>query len=140
MDDFDFLIGSWTVRNRKLGADGLWETFTTSVTAETRLDGRVVLEHLEGDFPGGQHVKGLAVIAYDPAADLWHHAWLDTRVSPDFDTVSGRFADGVGTFHGPGLRFLWQDVKHDSVRWSQAVSVSGQDGWRTNWVMDYSRL
>ncbi|MFI6497309.1 DUF1579 family protein [Nonomuraea typhae] len=138
MDDFDFLIGSWSVHNRKLGPEGRWETFTTSVTAEARLDGRVVLEHLEGVFPGGRHVKGLAVIAYDPTTELWHHAWLDTRVPPDFDTVTGRFDDGVGTFHGPGLRFLWEDVTADSVRWSQAVR--GGDGWVTNWVMDYSRI
>lgn len=137
MNDFDFLLGSWTVRNSKLGDDGAWHEFTADVTAESKLDGRVVLEHVDAVFPGGQRVKGLAVIAFDPATGLWHHAWLDTRVSPDFAAVVGRFDDGVGTFHGPGLRFLWENVRQDSVRWSQAVEREG--AWQTNWVMDYVR-
>lgn len=138
MNDFDFLIGSWVVHNRKLSASGVWEEFMASVKAEPHLDGRVVLEHFAGVFPGGRRVKGLAIIAFDPATGLWHHAWLDTRVSPDFEAVAGRFDGGVGTFHGPGLRFLWEDVKPDSVRWSQAVQRD--DGWQTNWLMEYSRL
>ncbi|MFI6321475.1 DUF1579 family protein [Nonomuraea sp. NPDC050556] len=138
MNDFDFLLGTWTVHNRKRGADGVWQEFTAHVTAEPALDGRVILEHLEGVFPNGRHVKGLAVIAFDPATHLWHHTWLDTQVSPDFTPVVGRFDNGTGTFHGPGLTFLWENIKTDSVRWSQAIPADNT--WHTNWIMDYSRI
>ncbi|MEV0584690.1 hypothetical protein [Nonomuraea sp. NPDC050310] len=139
MNDFAFLEGSWTVANRKRSADGSWHEFTARVRAEPRLDGWVMLEDFEAVFPGGLLVKGLAVIAYDPATDLWHHAWLDSRVSPDFTPVVGRFEGGRGEFHAPGLRFRWELAGPGSVRWEQAVSEDDGLTWETNWIMEYRR-
>jgi hypothetical protein len=55
--------------------------------------------------------------------------------------VTGRFADGVGTFLGPDMhngipvvcRYLWSDITADSVRWAQALSVDDGATWETNW-------
>ncbi|GAA4042634.1 DUF1579 family protein [Nonomuraea soli] len=139
MNAFDFLLGSWTVVNSKKSRDGQWQEFTAQVTAEPRLDGRVILENFQAVFPDGQRVKGLAIIAYDPATDLWHHAWLDSRVSPDFTPVVGRFDGDHGEFHAPGLRFRWERRADGTVAWEQAVSQDDGVTYETNWLMEYRR-
>lgn len=126
--DFDFLLGTWEVHNSR--ADGT--EFRATVMAEKVLDGRAILEHY-----AAEHLRGLAIIAYDQDADTWAHSWIETRVAPDFTPLIGKFSGGVGEFHGTGIRFLWDRITPNSHRWQQAVLNNST--WDTNWVMEYTR-
>jgi hypothetical protein len=60
----------------------------------------------------------------------------------------GRFTDGVGEFTCPDThngipvtcRYLWTEIKPDSVEWAQALSPDDGKTWETNWYMHLSRI
>lgn len=157
--DFDFLIGSWTIHNRRKQAKLLtdnpqgnaelpWEEFPAKHTGEKYLDGKAHIEHYEATFPNGQLVKGITIRAYDATKQEWLIGWLDNRQPPDFSPLVGRFENGVGTFYqvtegadGKPLhvRFTWDNITATSARWQQAFSTDGGQTWDTNWIMDFTR-
>lgn len=153
--DFDFLIGSWTILNRRRSAasllsdsGGAWEEFPATQTGAKHLDGSLIIEHYEGTFPSGQLVKGVTLRAFDEATRRWSIVWLDNRQSPDFTPLVGAFRDGVGEFYqviatpdGQPLhvRFTWDNITDDAARWQQAFSFDAGVTWDTNWVMEFTR-
>lgn len=154
-NDFDFLLGSWDIRNRRRtdpfspNRDGVWEAFTATSTSAKQLDGRVRVEQYEATLPNGQLVLGLTIRAFDPATQHWSIVWLDNRQPPDFTPLVGRFRDGVGEFYqviaSPvdgkpvHVRFTWDDITEDGARWQQAFSFDGGATWDTNWIMEHMR-
>jgi hypothetical protein len=153
--DFDFLLGAWSIRNRRRRATSLlaekggdWEEFPATHTGTKALDGKVTIEHYEATFPNGQLVKGLTIRAFDAATQQWAIVWLDNRQPPDFAPLLGRFKDGVGEFYqaittpdGKPLhvRFTWDHITEETARWQQAFSYDAGLTWDTNWVMEFSR-
>jgi hypothetical protein len=159
-NDFDFLVGSWNIHNkRKTGKsfwadhepeeETMWEEFLASDLIEKRLDGRAVVEHYEATLPSGESVKALSVKAFDPTTQHWSIMWIDTREgSDDFRPLTGTFQDGVGTFSqvietpdGKPLqvRFIWDCITSDAARWQQAFSFDGGTTWNTNFLMQFTR-
>jgi hypothetical protein len=88
--DFDFLLGSWTILNRRRTSpfappnEGIWEEFVAVSTSAKQLDGRARVEQYEATFPDGQRVLGLTIRAFDQATKQWLIVWLDTRNPPGF--------------------------------------------------------
>src|SRR6266545_2279533 len=101
--DFDFLLGSWNVLNRRRkvhslyadparNKDASWEEFPATAGRGVRqLDGSVIIDHYEGRFPSGRLVKGMTIRAFDQAAHLWSIVWLDNWQPPDFTPLVGKF-------------------------------------------------
>lgn len=152
--DFDFLMGPWTIRNRRrtnaLNPDrtGIWEEFAATHTGMKYLDSRVNIEHFEGTLPGGEIRKGMTIRAFDEQTRQWSFIWLDNRNPADFRPLVGRFEDGVGLFYqvieGPDgrplhVRFTWDAITARTARWQQAFSFDGGKSWDTNWVMEFTR-
>jgi len=154
-DDFDFLLGSWNIRNRRRtnpfspDKDGGWEEFSATSTSAKQLDGRVRIEQYETTFPNGQLVLGLTIRAFDYVTQQWSIVWLDNRNPPDFRPLVGKFEDGVGLFYqvieAPAdgkpvhVRFTWDNITEDAARWQQAFSFDGGNTWDTNWIMEHCR-
>lgn len=150
-NDFDFVIGSWKVRHRRL-VERLcdcteWAEFDGTSSTRKTLGGFGNLEDNFLDFPGGAY-RAVALRSYDAAARQWSIWWLDGRYPTSLDTpVVGRFADGVGAFYADDtlngrpirVRFLWSVPEPDRPRWEQAFSPDGGETWETNWTMDFSR-
>jgi hypothetical protein len=148
--DFDFLPGRWQVANRRL-VDTLdpdcdeWETFEATSTAEAMLGGIGNLDHFVTDG-----YEGFSLRLYDPDEDLWRIWWSSTQRPGRLDPpVEGRFSEpGRARFECDDvlegmpirMRFDWSDVTADSARWEQAFSFDGGATWKTNWVMELSRL
>ncbi len=148
MNNFDFLVGDWTVANRKLverlvGSDE-WEEFESSSKAWNLLDGAAQIDQFT--FPDGATALTLRLL--DPRTELWSLRWAASTDGVLLPPVIGRFDEnGVGTFYGDDehrgtpvrVRYVWSDITPTSARWEQAFSVDGEQSWEINWVMQLTR-
>lgn len=152
--DFDFLLGFWTIRNRRrtnaLYPDkaGIWEEFAATHTGMKYLDGMVNIEHFEGTLPGGEIRKGMTIRTFNEQTRQWSFIWLDNRNPVDFRPLVGKFENGVGLFYqvteAPDgrpmhIRFTWDEITVCTARWQQAFSFDDGKSWDTNWVMEFTR-
>lgn len=150
--DFDFLIGRWRVRHRRLkarlaGSDA-WDEFEGTSTARKILAGFGNMDENQIGLPAGPYT-GVSLRLFDPARQTWTIWWMDSRYPGALDPgVTGAFRDGVGTFLGEDelrgqpirVRYLWSRITPTSCRWEQAFSADNGKTWETNWIMDHSRL
>lgn len=149
--DFDFQIGSWIVKHRRLatrlaGADD-WEEFEGHCTMALVLGGLGNVEDNLLHIASGSY-RAVALRSFDPATQMWAIWWLDGRAPHRLDVpVIGCFEDGVGAFYADDqfddlpvrLRFLWLHTDTATPRWEQAMSTDDGRTWETNWTMDFSR-
>jgi hypothetical protein len=149
--DFDFFIGRWRVRHRRLkerlaGCQD-WEEFDGSSAVQKVLGGLGNMDDNLLELPGGAY-RAVTLRAFDPGKGLWSIWWLDGRHPGQLDVpMVGSFENGVGTFYADDtfqsrpirVRFLWTMPGRDAPRWEQAFSADGGASWETNWVMDFTR-
>lgn len=151
MGDFDFQVGKWRVRHRKLKGRLVgsteWTEFEGTCTGWTVMDGQGSVEDQYIDDPTGAY-RASAFRRCDPVTREWSIWWFDGR-SPSLDPpVVGRFGNGVGEFHAEDVldarpirvRFLWSEITSDGARWEQAFSADGGQTWETNWIMTFERI
>lgn len=132
-DDFDFLIGEWTIINERLkqrlvGATE-WETFeaTSKVEKVMPIPGGGFGGNLDQMFIPSRGFTGMTLRLYDPQAALWSIYWSDTHSFRLFPPTIGRFEDGRGEFFGDDVedgtpvkvRFDW--TGGTSPVWEQAM-------------------
>lgn len=155
--DFDFLVGHWTSRQRRLvhrlqGSDE-WESFSGRSVVQQLPGGLVNFDTLVAEAwrPGW---LGMSLRVFHTATGLWSIHWL-THDGGGIDAATGRLqAPVVGCFQGDhGLfegedscdgrpvrvRFEWQRQGPDRARWQQAFSDDGGRSWEVNWVMEFER-
>ncbi|MGH8212663.1 MAG: hypothetical protein ACREPP_05470 [Rhodanobacteraceae bacterium] len=149
--DFDFLVGHWSVRNRRLkqrlAGSHEWIEFEAKDSFVELPGGLGTEEHYSTDFWKGYAALGLHL--YDPQHRSWTLYWADNRNAPGtMQTLArGAFVDGVGVFCAPDtfggkpvtVRILWKRIDNRHVRWEQAFSVDHGASWETNWTMDFTR-
>jgi hypothetical protein len=147
--DFDFLLGSWNVANRRLkrrlaGSDD-WEEFASTSVARPILDGFGNEDVFTADHDGG--FVGMSFRFFDPERERWSIYWADSRRPGELDPpLFGHFDGESGVFHGEDVfrgrpilvRFVWSDVTTPTPRWEQAFSDDGGRTWETNWVMEFT--
>lgn len=155
--DFDFLVGQWNVRQRRLKrrlqvcTD--WESFDATCTMQKLPGGMANFDTLIAPAwrPGW---VGQAFRVFDPVARRWSIHWL-TNDGDGIDHASGHlavpvvggFEGGEGRFEADEeidgrlvrVRFLWQRQGPDAARWEQAFSVDAGQSWEVNWEMDFRR-
>jgi hypothetical protein len=149
-DDFDFFIGTWDSRQRKLkkrlqGCDE-WEEFHGVSVARKILGGLGHMDEVTMELPTGC-VIGLTIRLFDPQTRLWSIYW-SSQVRSVLDTpMIGRFEFGRGEFYDREIfqtnviisRFVWTSSGPDACRWEQAFSPDGGRSWETNWTADFTR-
>ena len=149
--DFDFVIGDWQVRHRRLKERLAnceeWIEFDGAMSTHKILGGFGNLEDNVLGFPEGEF-RAIALRSYDPSTGNWSIWWLDGRFPDRIDVpVVGRFEDGVGTFFANDtfdgtpitIRFVWRRIGPDELYWDQAFSTDGGQAWETNWTMHFRR-
>ena len=148
---FDFLIGSWTVRNRRLekrlqGCTD-WEEFESTCRARAILGGLGNMDEFTMERVSGR-VQAVTVRLYNPLAGEWSIYWAATTGNGRLDVpMVGRFEGPRGEFfsqeefEGRHIfnRFIWTVESPDSCRWEQAYSADGGKTWETNWTMEFTR-
>ncbi|MGH9090785.1 MAG: hypothetical protein ACRDZR_05320 [Acidimicrobiales bacterium] len=149
MNDFDFLVGEWTVANRRrrqfLGGCDEWDEFPAESTCIRLFDGAANFDSITFSTLGS---AGLTLRLFDPVREEWSLYWASSRDGILQPPVSGSFAEGVGKFYGDDtydakpirVRYVWSEITAHSARWEQAFSVDGERSWETNWVMTFDRL
>lgn len=148
--DFDFLIGSWKVHNRRLKqpltGSTEWYEFEGTNVARAIWDGSGNMDEFDADAPQGR-IRGLTVRLYQHDTGQWRIYWAN-RASGIMDSpMEGRFVDGRGVFYGHEpfngraifVRFLWTTISPAACRWEQAFSADGGSSWETNWIMEMTR-
>lgn len=149
--DFDFLIGKWAIRNRKLKIrlqqNDEWEEFPATDDVMKILNGTGNIGQFDASVESTPFA-GLTLRLFDPETKLWNIYWADS-IRGKLDTpVTGSFKDNVGTFYGKemlrgelmDLRFRWDATDPDKPVWSQDLSADGGQTWETNWYMYFSKL
>jgi hypothetical protein len=149
--DFDFLVGSWSVRHRRLQhrlvGNHTWDSFDGTLVNWPVLGGHGNVGDNVMAFPAGE-VRGVGLRAFDPKTKQWLVWWLDSRTASTIDPpVHGNFADGVGTFLSDDsldgrpikTRVVWSRITPRSARWEQSCSADGGATWELNWVSDFTR-
>ncbi len=149
--DFDFIIGDWDVRHRRLNSrlSGCTEWTEFQGTSSTRkiLGGFGNVEDNLLRFPQEQ-VRAAAFRSFDPKSQSWSIWWLDGRAPHNLDVpVVGTFANQVGLFYANDtldgrpikVRFTWYANLGGNPQWEQAFSGDGGSTWETNWTMEFLR-
>ncbi|RPH58736.1 MAG: DUF1579 domain-containing protein [Acidobacteria bacterium] len=149
--DWDWLVGRWNVRHRRLKArlagSTEWEEFSGTSVLWLTLGGLGTIDDNVLELPSGTY-RAVGIRAFDRAAGQWLIWWLDERNPTTIETpVRGGFADGVGTFlcddtlNGRPIkvRFRWSEITDRSARWEQAFSPDGGATWEINWEMEFTR-
>lgn len=150
-NDWDWLVGRWTVRHRRLKArlagNNKWDEFGGTCINWPLLGGKGNVDDNVLELPSGTY-RGVGIRAFDVETRKWSIWWLDAR-NPVIDPpVHGGFEDGVGTFIGDDtfdgrpikVRFRWSMITPTSAHWDQAFSPDDGVNWEPNWYMDFARV
>ena len=149
--DFDFIIGDWQVRHRRLNSrltgSTEWTEFQGLSSTRKILGGFGNVEDNVLRFPDGD-VRAAAFRSFDPITRTWAIWWLDGRAPHNLDTpVVGGFSGTVGIFFADDsldgrpikIRFIWDAKPGGNPAWEQAFSGDGGMTWETNWTMEFVR-
>jgi hypothetical protein len=148
--DFDFLIGTWNVHNRKLRerlkGSTAWDEFEATNVVRPVWGGLANMDEYQGAGPMGE-IQGMTLRLFDPKNKQWRLYWAN-RAQGRLDVpVVGEFKDGRGEFYDQEeyegrsiyVRYVWSNISENSCRWEQAFSADGGKTWETNWIMDFTR-
>lgn len=150
-NDFDFLVGSWNVKNRMLKArlsnSKEWSEFDSTLDMRKILLGLANVEAYKSEL-NGKSFEGMAVRLFNPKTRLWSIYWADSNNGTlDQFPVVGSFEGGVGKFYAKDkfndkdIVTLYQWDKTDPKRpiWSQAFSPNNGKTWEWNWYMTLTK-
>jgi hypothetical protein len=149
--DFDFHLGTWKTRLRRLlhplsGAQA-WASYEGTTVVRKVWDGRANLVELEADGTAG-HLELLSLRLYDPQARQWSLHTASSKAGSLGVPAVGRFEHGRGefidqeTYDGRAIlvRFVISDITPDSCHFEQAFSVDGGKTWEVNWIATDTRV
>jgi hypothetical protein len=150
--DFDYLVGKWKLKNKKLecrlnGCTDWSAEFESYVEMQKILGG---LGNTDQYFENvsGKPFRGFALRLFDPTTRLWSIYWVDGNRGTLDPPVVGSFTRGVGHFFGKDtykgrpilVVFRW-DVRNPELPvWSQAFSVDQGKTWEWNSINVSERI
>jgi hypothetical protein len=149
--DFDFYIGKWRIKNRKLKTrlNGCteWEEFEATDEVTKTLNGLGNLGHFRTTIDG-KPFEGMTLRLFNPAKKLWSIYWADSNTGVLDQPVTGSFSENTGRFCTKDIfegreiimMFHWDKTDRDNPVWSQAFSDDNGKTWEWNWYMYASRI
>lgn len=149
--DFDFYVGKWKIRNRKLlsrlSNSDEWTEFEADQEMKLILNGLGNTDNFITSFDGAPF-EGMSLRLFNPKTKLWSMYWTDTNTGVLQPPTVGSFEGGIGrfyckdTFEGQDIivMFKWDKTDVDNPVWSQAFSADQGKTWEWNWYMYSSRV
>ena len=147
---FDFFIGNWNVKHRKikelLKGCTEWDEFESTVVDRAIMGGIGNLEEMIFERAAGRFY-GTSLSIFNPKSGKWSQYWVDSASAVLQAPMVGEFKNGRGEFFSQeefeGETVLacaiWSNFTQNSCRWEQALSKDGGKTWETNWVMEFTR-
>ncbi|HEX7802358.1 MAG TPA: hypothetical protein VF471_06335 [Pseudoxanthomonas sp.] len=149
--DFDFEIGTWRTRLKRLvdplSGSKTWVEYEGSTVVSKVMDGRANLVELDVQGPAGR-IEGLSLRLYDPKARQWSLNFSNIKSGTLSPPSIGSFSDGRGEFYSKEtldgreilVRFVISDITADSCHFEQAYSADGGKTWEINWIATDTRV
>ncbi len=148
--DFDFYVGKWKIRNRKL-KERLkqcteWSEFEADQEMRKILGGLGNRDNFLTTF-NGEPFEGMTLRLFDPTTGLWSMYWADSSTGVLQPPTVGSFYGDVGRFFTRDSHegqeiivvFEWNKSDPAAPTWSQAFSTDEGQSWETNWYMNSRR-
>jgi hypothetical protein len=141
--DFDYLIGNWKLKNRKLTSrlthSTEWVEFESKVEMHQILDGNGNIDKYT-DTATGKPYEGVALRLFNSKTKLWSIYWADNNSGTLDPPVVGSFENNIGHFFGKDtfngkkiiVVFRWDVRDPDLPVWSQAFSADDGKTWEWN--------
>ena len=145
--DFDFYIGKWKIKNRKL------KERLNNCQEWIEFDSFDETVHLLGGFANmnkfsakidGKNFEGVAIRLFNPQTRLWSVYWADSiNVTLDENPVIGSFEGNIGKLYCKDkfkdkeilVLYHWDKTDPDKPIWSQAFSTDNGKTFEWNWYM-----
>jgi hypothetical protein len=149
--DFDFEIGTWRTRLKRLAhplsGSSEWVEYEGVTTVRKVWNGRANLVELTADGPDG-HFEGLNLRLYNPRSRQWSLNFANSSDGTLGQPTIGGFIDGRGEFYDQEdfngraifVRFVITPLDADTIRFEQAFSDDGGKTWEINWVATDTRV
>jgi hypothetical protein len=148
--DFDFLVGGWKIRNRKLkdplaGRDE-WDEFYATQNLTQILQGSGNFDIFSTEFDG-KPFEGFTLRLFDPKTRLWTIYWADSKAVKLDGGKVGSFDGDIGEFFARDVfagkniivKFHWDKRNPEAPVWSAAFSADDGFTWEWNWHAYFSR-
>ncbi|NYT40470.1 hypothetical protein HZY97_06860 [Sphingomonas sp. R-74633] len=148
--DFDWEIGSWTTRLKRLksplSGSTTWVEYEGTTEVRPVLDGRANLVELKVAGPAGR-IEGASLRLYNPKARQWALHFTGAGTGVLTPATIGAFHGGCGEFYAQDnwndrailVRFVISDITANSARFEQAFSADGGKSWEVNWIATDTR-
>jgi hypothetical protein len=142
-NDFDFLVGKWTLNDKKLKSrltnSNEWIEFESTVEMRKLLNGIGNMDIYKTTVDG-KPFEGVAFRLFNPKTKLWSIYWADSNVGVMDPPVVGSFEGNIGKFYcrdkfrGQDIIvvFLWDKTDLNNPVWSQAFSPDNGKTWEWN--------
>ena len=150
-NDFNYLIGNWKLKNRKLKSrltnSTEWVEFESKVEMYQILGGNGNIDKYT-DTASGKPYEGVALRLFNAKTKLWSIYWADNNSGKLDPPVVGSFENEIGhffckdTFNGKNIIvvFRW-DVRNPNLPvWSQAFSPDNGKTWEWNSINVSERI
>jgi hypothetical protein len=150
-NDFDFFVGKWNLKNKKL-KERLnncteWTEFHSTQECYKILNGLGNIDNFLAEFDSVPF-EGMSLRLFNPQTKLWSIYWADSNQGTLEKPVVGSFDNNIAhfyakdTFQGKDILvvFKWDKTDPDNVIWSQAFSTDEGTTWEWNWYMYMSRI
>ena len=149
-EDFDFFIGKWKLKNRKLKTrlNGCTEWIEFEATQEDHkaLQGLANIDHFYACIDN-MPFEGMTIRLFDRATQLWNIYWADSNAGKLDTPVVGSFENKIGHFFAKDIFqgkdilvvFRWDSTDANNPVWSQAFSTDNGKKWEWNWYMYMSK-
>lgn len=149
--DFDWLMGKWTVKVRRLkkplSGSREWYEMTGTSVVRPIWGGKANIEEFTANGPGGP-MEAIMVRLYSPTSGQWSLNWANQK-NGRFDVPTiGEFRNGRGEFYDQEMfegrmilvRYVWSNVNGKKPHFEQSYSTDGGKTWEANWVANSTRI
>lgn len=149
--DFDFEIGTWKTKLRRLlnplTGSTTWAEYEGTTVVRKVWNGRANLVELVAEGPAGRF-EGLSLRLYNPKSRQWSLNFANVNGGVLTQPTIGEFKNGRGEFFGQEtldgraifVRFVISDITPNSCRFEQAFSDDGGKTWEVNWIATDTRV
>ncbi|MEO6335109.1 MAG: hypothetical protein ABIO91_09010 [Pyrinomonadaceae bacterium] len=149
--DFDFEIGTWKTRLRRLqnplAGSTKWIEYEGTTVVRKVWGGRANLVELDVKGTTGR-IEALSLRLYNPESRQWSLNFASSGGGTMSVPTIGEFKNGRGEFYDQEsfngrailVRFVISDITPNSCHFEQAFSQDGGTTWEVNWIADDTRV